>query len=130
MSGMARAAPTMPGRVATFCSCSSERSRWISARRSASAKMRAGTRMSVRALAGISQSVSSIWTSSDIEYHRCPPDVPFLAKVEPVVGDGLDEVRRVAAPALDGCPEAVDGEVEALDALGDERFRLGQEDEL
>src|ERR671937_2833943 len=83
MSGIASAASTMPGSVATFCSCSSERSRRIASRISSSANTRAGTRMSARASAGISYSVSSMRRGSYIEDHaRLPASVrPLELKV-------------------------------------------------
>src|SRR3954447_2198841 len=103
MSGMAIAASTIPGSVATFWSCSSERSVRIAASSSASAKTRAGTRMSARALAGISHSVSSIRTGSDIEHHVAAPAVAVAVKLEVVVRDRLDGVARLAgAPDDDG----------------------------
>src|SRR3954453_7198034 len=96
MSGIAIAASTMPGSVATFCSCSSERSVRIAASRSASANTRAGTRMSSRADAGISQRLSSIRTGSDIEHDVPAPAVAVTVQFEVVVGHGLDEVARLA----------------------------------
>jgi len=59
-SGIASAASTIPGSVATFSSCSSERSRSIAASSSRSANTLAGTRMSARAVTGISQSTGVI----------------------------------------------------------------------
>src|SRR5262245_58319688 len=129
MSGIASAAPTIPGSVATFFSCSREPSREIASTSSASANTRAGTRMSVRAEAGISQSVSSTRCSSDIENDACPPATARLLELEPMVGDGLHERRWLAGHARDGRgqPRLVDGE--PGDALGDEAAGLGGEDE-
>src|ERR671939_184203 len=101
MSGIAIAASTMPGSVATFWSCSSDLSVRIAASSSASANTRAGTRMSSRAVAGISQRVSSIRTGSDIE-HDVPAPAGRLALLllEQLAQrvDGLTEDRRLAAP--------------------------------
>src|ERR671932_14721 len=97
MSGMAIAASTMPGSVATFWSWSSERSVRIASSSSSSANTRAGTRMSSRALAGISHRVSSIRTGSDIEHDVPAPAVAVTVQLEVVVGDRLDEVARLAA---------------------------------
>src|SRR5919109_569484 len=101
MSGIAYAASTIPGRVATFCSCSSERSVRIARSRSSSANTRAGTRMSSRAAAGISQRVSSILTGSDIEHDVPAPSVAVTVQLEIVVRHGLDEVTRLARPPDD-----------------------------
>src|ERR671938_415821 len=109
MSGIAIAASTMPGSVATFCSCPSERSARIASSSSSSANTRAGTRMSSRALAGISHSVSSIRTGSDIEHHVAAPAVAVAVQLEVVVRDRLDEVAGL---------------------VGHEPLGLGQEDEL
>src|SRR5918999_6400132 len=130
MSGMARAAPMMPGSVATFCSCSSERSRWIAASSSSSAKTRAGTRMSARASAGISHSVSSILVSSDIEHDLGPPDIAASGELEAMVRHCLHEVRRASAVAGYGRTKARLVEVESLQPLGDEVLGPRQEDEL
>src|SRR5216117_2357442 len=91
MSGIASAAPTIPGSVATFWSCSSEVSRAIDSSSSRSAKILAGTRMSGRAEAGISQSVSSIWCSSDVENDARVPAIVRLSQLEVMVGDGLHD---------------------------------------
>src|SRR5919199_15431 len=130
MSGIAIAASTMPGSVATFCSCSSDLSVRIAASSSASANTRAGTRMSSRAVAGISQRVSSIRTGSDIEHDVPAPAVAVAVELEVVVGDRLDEVARLArAPDDDGGDRVLaDDQVARL--LGDEPLGLGEEDEL
>src|SRR5215210_824784 len=130
MSGIARAASTIPGRVATFWSCSSELSVLIASSSSSSAKTRAGTRMSARACFGISQSVSSMRRRSDIEDDaRAPPPV-LLAELEAMVGDGFHERRRLAAPAGDDGPGAVASEVDLGEMLGREAFRVREEDQL
>src|SRR3954449_3737160 len=130
MSGIAIAASTMPGSVATFCSCSSERSVRIAASRSASANTRAGTRMSARALAGISHSVSSIRTGSDIEHDVPAPAVAVTVQLEVVVRHRLDEVAGLArAPDDDGADRVLaDDEVARL--VGHEPLGLGEEDKL
>src|SRR3954462_10487830 len=116
MSGIAIAASTIPGSVATFCSCSSDRSVRMAASRSASANTRAGTRICSRAAAGISQSVSSIRTGSDIEHDVPAPALAVAVKLEVVVGHGLDEVARLArVPDDDGGPRVIaDDEVASL----------------
>src|SRR5437588_7520735 len=130
MSGMAKAASTTPGRVATFWSCSSERSATIASISSASANTRAGTRMSARADAGISQSVSSIRCRSDIEHHRRPPAAVRRLHAEPVVGNGLHEVRRVGASAF--YTRAYAALVDGLEVNSPrhDSVALGDEDEL
>src|SRR5687768_12079864 len=126
MSGMASAASTIPGSVATFCSCSSERSPEIASSSSVSAKTRAGTRMSGRASAGISYSVSSSQRPSDIEHQPCVPAPGALLHGEPVVGDRLDEMGRKAAPALDLRPQPAVAELERRQPLGYEVLGLGE----
>src|SRR4051812_46590837 len=101
MSGIAIAASTIPGSVATFWSCPSERSVRIAAMSPSDAKIRAGTRMSSRAVAGISQRVSSTRTSSDIEHDVPAPAVAVAVKLEVVVGDRLDEVARLGGASDD-----------------------------
>src|SRR5215203_4498677 len=127
---MASAASTMPGRVATFCTCSSERSLSIAARSSRSAKIRAGTRMSARALAGISQTISSTWTRSDIEHQPREPAFSVLPQLETVVGDRLDEVRGLVGPSRDRRAQILLAELECRYPFGHEVVRLGEEDEL
>src|SRR3954469_25148459 len=124
MSGIASAASTIPGSVATFCSCSSERSLAIASSSSASAKTRAGTRMSPRAAAGISQSVSSIRVTSDIEYRPGPIPVLVRRDLEPVVGHRLDEVRRIAAAELDVGAQPPRVQLDGADRARHELFRL------
>src|SRR4051794_10763372 len=130
MSGIAIAASTIPGSVATFWSCSSERSVRIAASRSASANTRAGTRMSSRASAGISQSVLSMRRGSDIEHDVRAPAVAVTVQLEVVIGDRLDEVARFAgAPDAEGGHRVLaDDEVARL--VGDEPLGLGKEHEL
>src|SRR4051794_27158674 len=130
MSGIAIAASTIPGSVATFCSCSSERSVRIAASRSASAKTRAGTRMSSRALAGISHSVSSMRTGSDIEHDVPAPAVAVTVQLEVVVRHGLDEVTRLARAPDDDRGHRVLADDEVACLVGDEALGLGEEDEL
>ena len=65
MSGIASAASTIPGSMATFCSCSSDRSPRIASSSTSSANTRAGTRMPGHADAGISQSVGPRRCSTD-----------------------------------------------------------------
>src|SRR5919202_2191542 len=129
MSGIASAAPTIPGSVATFWSCSSERSSAIASSSSGSANTRAGTRMSARASAGISQVVSSRRRSSDIQDDACPPQAAVIHEREPVVGDRLDERPRLARPPAHRPPEACVAE-DKLGLLRNEPLRLGEEDEL
>src|SRR5919199_3152207 len=125
MSGMAYAAPTTPGSVATFCSCSSELSWRIAPSSSSSANTRAGTRMSGRASAGISYVVVSIQRPSNIEHNRCKPTAAALLERQPVVRRRLrDRVER-RAPSLDDDAAAGD-----LGAVGDEALRVGQVDQL
>src|SRR3990170_8373713 len=132
MSGIAITAPRTPGSVARLRSCSSERSSAISSRISSSAKIRAGTRMSARADIGISQVVSSIRTSedfSDIEHHPAAPGSVPPPEAEPVQRHRLYERTRLATTAVHdaGGTRSGDGDVRAL---GDEPFRLREEDEL
>src|SRR5919202_165257 len=130
MSGIAIAASTIPGSVATFCSCSSDLSVRIAASRSSSANTRAGTRMSSRASAGISQRVSSIRTGSDIEHDVPAPAVAVTVELEVVVGDRLDEVARLARAADDDGGHRVLADDEVARLVGDEPLGLGQEHEL
>src|SRR5918992_3296335 len=130
MSGMANAASTMPGSVATFWSCSSERSERIASSSSASANSRAGTRMSGRALAGISHSVSSTRRGSDIEHHPREPAVLGGLEGEPVIGGSLDQVRRSARAAVDGHAQTVVPEPEVLETLRDEALGLAEDRKL
>src|SRR5919202_2267768 len=129
MSGIASAAPTIPGSVATFWSCSSERSSTIASSSSGSANTLAGTRMSGRASAGISQVVSSTRRRSDIQHDACPPGSLFMREREPVVGDRLHERPRLAGPPAHGRPKACVAE-DDVRLLRHEPLRLGQEDEL
>src|SRR5437763_4446888 len=128
---MASAASTIPGSVATLHSCSSELSPRIASTSSASAKTRAGRRMSERALAGTAQLKSSTRCRSDIEHHRGPP-LPSLARFEreAVEGHGLDEVRRAATARDQPAAQARLAELEVARRRRDELVLLGQEDEL
>src|SRR5947209_384713 len=132
MSGMASAASTTPGSVATFASCSSEWSRSMASRSSASAKTRAGTRIPGRELAGISNSWSSSRraASSDIEHHVGNVPVTAACELELVVGHGLDQGRRVSDHAGDTRLERVVGEVDPLDGNRHETLGFGEVDEL
>src|SRR5579884_384883 len=129
-SGIASAASTTPGSVATFCTCSSEPSRAIASKSCSSANTRAGTRMSGRDSAGISQVVSSSRIASDIQHHaRAPPGAVGLEQ-RPVQGDGLDEMRRIAGMPVQRRRELARAQVERRRPLGNERLRLGEEREL
>src|SRR3954454_13456295 len=130
MSGIASAASTIPGSVATFWSCSSERSVRIAASSSSSAKTRAGTRMSSRASAGISQSVSSIRIGSDIEHDVPAPAVAVTVQREVVVGDRLDEVARLARAPDDDRGHGVLADDEVARLVGQEALGLGEKPEL
>src|SRR4051795_8003232 len=130
MSGIAIAASTIPGSVATFCSCSSDRSVRMAASRSASANTRAGTRMSSRAAAGISQSVSSTRTGSDIEHDVPAPAAAVAVQLEDVVGDRLDEVARLASAADDDGGHRVLADDQVARLVGHEPLGLGEEHEL
>src|SRR4051812_44319011 len=130
MSGIAIAASTMPGSVATFCSCSSDLSVRIAASSSASAKTRAGTRMSARASAGISHSVSSIRTGSDIEHDVPAPAVAVTVELEVVVGDRLDQVARLAGAPDDDGGHGVLADDQVARLVGDQPLGLGEEHEL
>src|SRR5919198_4652496 len=129
MSGIASAASTTPGSVATSCSCSSERSLAIASSSSASANTRAGTRMSGRASAGISHRNSSICLSSDIEHHPSLPASVGSLEAEPVIGDSLDEVGRMTLPALHRRPQPVLAELEPPESLEHQTAALAQEGE-
>src|ERR671931_179422 len=126
MSGIANAASTIPGSVATFCSCSSDLSAAIASSSSWSANTRAGTR--IAPAAGISQSVSSTCRSSDIEHHLRVPPVAGRLELETMVGDRLHQWPRRAEVSPDSSFEAV--AQRDLRVLRDEAFRLGQEQEL
>src|SRR5919198_2611113 len=130
MSGIASAASTMPGSVATFWSCSSERSRRIAARISSSAKTRAGTRMSGRASAGISYSASSIRRRSNVKDDMRAPATSLSSELQAMVRHGLDDRPRRANVARDDGVERISAEVELRHALGNEALGVGEEDEL
>src|SRR5438045_4104807 len=129
MSGIAIAASTMPGSVATFCSCSSERSARIAKRISSSAKTRAGTRMSARASAGISYSASSIQRGSDIEDDARSPDAVVAFESQPVVGRRLHDRVDLRPPAFDHAGETIPLDTQ-LRSIGNEAFRVREEDQL
>jgi hypothetical protein len=129
MSGIAIAASTMPGSVATFCSCSSERSARIAERISTSANTRAGTRMSSRASAGSSYSVSSIQRGSDIEDDPRVPDVAVSFEPKPVIGRRFHDRVDPRPPAFEHPGEATPVDAQ-LASIGNEPFRVCEEDEL
>src|SRR5437588_12135312 len=114
----------MPGSVATFCSCSSERSARTAARISSSANTRAGTRMSDRAEAGISYSVSSMRCRSDIQDDSSVPDAVLACEAKIVVGRRLDEWLELRAPADQRRVHGVRGEPYVDFPLGDEALRF------
>src|SRR3712207_817880 len=128
MSGIASAAPTIPGSVATFRSCSSDLSASIARRISRSAKTRAGTRIAPDA--GISHVASSTDRRSDIEHHPRAKAAVRAFEGEPVERHRFDEEARRRAPALDGRTHARAVELELACALGQEAVRLREEDEL
>src|SRR5437762_1815203 len=105
MSGIASAAPTTPGSVATLQSCSREVSRAIDTRSSESANTRAGTRMPARPAAGISQTNSSTCWISDVENDACSEAIGLLAELETMVGDSLHELGRSTRPSADDGPQ-------------------------
>src|SRR5713226_2694233 len=128
---MASAAPTIPGRVATFSSCSSEPSCSIASKSSWSANTRAGTRMSARASAGSSQCVSPICVHSDIEHHpRAPAGVLRGPQLGAVQGDCLDKRARLSAASSHGRTQSRIVELEIRQMLRDELLDLGQVHEL
>src|SRR6266480_90502 len=132
MSGIASAASAMPGSVATFTSCSSDRSSRIAPSSSASARMRAGTRMSLRAEAGISQVTSSTWRGSKLDIEHDPGAISVLRRLElqPVVGHRLDEVRGISARDLHLRAREALVQLDPPKPDRDERLRLRKEDEL
>src|SRR5919199_1178601 len=125
MSGIAYAASTIPGSVATFWSCSSEWSVRIAASSSSSANTRAGTRMSGRASAGISNSVSSILRGSDIEHHGCTPPSRALLERQAVPRRGLDDRLQLGPSPAQHDALAVD-----VRLVGDEADGVGEVDQL
>src|SRR5919204_3547312 len=130
MSGIASAASTIPGSVATFWSCSSERSRTIAESSSSSANTRAGTRMSGRASAGISYSVSSMRRGSDIEHDPSVPHAVLACEVEAVIRRRLDERLDTTTPPDERRCERRSAEPQPLCALRHEALRVGEEDQL
>src|SRR6266571_4501550 len=130
MSGIAIAASTMPGSVATFCSCSSDRSMRIAARISSSAKMRAGTRMSSRASAKISYSVSSMRRGSDIEHDPCQPHVPLAYELQSVIRRRLDQRLERGEPADERRVQRARFEPQVVCTFRDEALRVREEDQL
>src|SRR3954447_835946 len=128
MSGIASAAETMPGSVATLQSCSRLSSPLTASSSSSSANSRAGTRMFARA--GISHATSPIRRRSDIEQHVRAPAVRRGLELEPVMGDGLDQVRGRAAAARDARSQRPAVELERRELAGHEALGLGEEDQL
>src|SRR5215831_11912918 len=96
---------------------------------SASAKIRAGTRMSSREELGISHVVSSIRCRSDIENDAPAPDPVLRSEAKTVERHGLDERSRLADVTAERCADLGARERE-LRSLGDESLGLGEEDEL
>src|SRR4051794_32927035 len=128
MSGIASAAETMPGSVATLQSCSRLSSPRTAASSSSSANSRAGTRIFPRA--GISHATSPMRSSSDIEQHVRAPATRRGLELELVVRHGLDQVRRRAAAAADARLQRPVGQLERLELAGHEALGLGEEDQL
>src|SRR5215211_3967410 len=153
MSGIASAASTTPGSVATFWSCSSERSERIASSSSGSANTRAGTRISARSLAGISQSVSStwriciplcvsvgkaraglesvaasypLWAGLDVKHDPRAPSLVLLRHLESMVCHRLDQMRWSGESAADSRLEALLRQIEALGSLRDQALVLDQ----
>src|SRR2546421_10122524 len=95
MSGIASEKSTMPGSVAMFASCSSERSSLIASSSSASANSRAGTRIPEIAPRGISHRYSSrrFSGSSDIEHHHATVPATRGFELKPGRRDRFDEWR-------------------------------------
>src|ERR1044072_9458435 len=127
MSGMASAASTIPGSVATLRSCSSDLSAAIAARISSSAKTRAGTRISPSA--GISQSVSSSRRRSDNEPRLRAPALAGRLELEAMVGDRLHERPRLGDPAAHGRFELRTAKLE-VGAFRYEGRRVGEEEAI
>src|SRR5919199_2979607 len=131
MSGIAIAAPTIPGSVATFCSCSSDESRSIACSSSSSANSRAGTRISGRASRGISHVTSSMRCKRglDIENDASVPRLAASRELESVIGRGLDQRLdlRSATPQANASVVAVELH---LGVVGDEALGVGEVDQL
>src|SRR5437870_7713124 len=86
--------------------------------------------MSGRAPAGISYSVSSMRTSSDIEHDASLPGAVLLGEPETVIGGGLDERFDGTAPSDERRRERRVREAQVFDPLGDEALRVGEENQL
>src|SRR5919204_6228666 len=127
MSGIAYAASTMPGSVATFRSWSSEWSIRIAARISSSAKTRAGTRIAPSC--GSSQSVSSRREGSDVENDVCTPSPFLVLERQAVVGRRLHERVDRADGAVEPRVERCIGEPHGSGARN-ESLRVGEVDQL
>src|SRR5215211_9315689 len=108
----------MPGRVATFATCSTARSSTALANSSSEANTIPGTRMPSTYPTGISHTDGSTRRGSDIEVHLDQPPARRVGlDPEPVVGDRLHEGPvggRVTRAVLRGR------------ALGRERHRPGR----
>src|SRR5829696_8142072 len=82
----------MPGRVATFATCSTARSSTALANSSSEANTTPGTRMPSTYPTGTSQTDGSRRRGSDIQVHLDQPAATGVGlDPEPVVGDRLDE---------------------------------------
>src|SRR5262249_25652933 len=109
MSGIPRAASTIPGSVVTLTSCSRLRSRAIRANCSGSAKTRAGTRISDRWLRASSctkgptckksrrSSAERPLCCSDVEGNGAGETMRVLDDLEIVQGGGLDGCSQIGA---------------------------------
>src|SRR5437867_12709459 len=117
MSGMASAASTTPGRVATFWSCSRDVSFAIASSNSLSANTRAGTRMSSRWAAAISQTTSPTRRRSDVENDPGSEAIGLLAELETMVGDGFHQRHRPPAAAAHDGPQRLVAEDELVETL-------------
>src|SRR5947209_6971868 len=135
MSGIASAAPVMPGSAATFCNWSSERSAAICPISSRSANTRAGTRMSARASAPSSHTTPSMGrnprtATSDIEHHRGAVTTTRGLNSQPMVGDTLDQMSWAPATEAHRRHKAAIGQVEPTRLLGHQIFGLREIHEL
>src|SRR5688572_29435294 len=105
----------------------------------ASAKTRAGTRMSGRASTGISQSVSSTrrsprtaitFASSYVEDHVRAPCAARLLEAQVMVGDRLDEGGGTSVPADQLRLESPHAKVHVIESERNEVLGLGEEQRL
>src|SRR5215218_8106749 len=130
MSGIAYAASTIPGSVATFWSCSSERSATIASSSGPLANTRAGTRMSGLASAGISNSVSSTRRSSNVQDDMRSGPASLSDELQAMVRDRLDDRTRGSAPAAHDRSELAGLEAQLLRRVRNELFGIREEHEL